>query len=351
MIRVPRHDQLTMTASFLLFNLAASKNACLAFAPLPSLATRKHTLGASRSHNGRVLVRRKALIPLEVDELKSLLSTGAPTASQYSTYWGRNSKERYAKWNESALVMLLGTLFSYCLSFIFGSFVATLLGVVCFTWAILGPEIEAYQRNWEFLGGRSLVDPWIVDGDENRQGLYGALFLGRVSDISVVEDSSARVEYDIDDFQDYTMEYDPLERATGMPYLLRVKFEDNEGRTLQAHARLSEEYLDLEVGQPAAGVLLSTSQSFISLAALTDFVVPDAQCWIGDYPYLDRPALEQLLVEDEVVWETFQLEEEGAVLNEPETTTFSTVVEADERDISRDKVTVGRRRGRRRLEY
>lgn len=283
-------------------------------------------------------------MPLEVDELKALLSTGAPTASQYSTYWGRNSKEQYARWNEAALVMFLGTLFSYCLSFILGSFIGTLMGVVCFAWAILGPQIQAYQRNWELLGGRSLVDPWIVDGDEDRQGLYGALFLGRISDISVVEDSFARIEYDINDFQDYTMEYDQLERMTGVPYLLRVRFQDKDGRVLQAHARLSEEYLDLRVGQPVAGILLSTSQSFTALAALTDFVVPDAECWIGDYPYLDRPELERLLVEDEVVWEIFQLEEEDSINGKD--TTFSTVASAD-----RERVMVGRQKGRRRREY
>ena len=270
---------------------------CLGFVSVPSLAI-KHAPRRSEIKGDHW----KALIPLEVDELRNLLSTGAPTAAQYSTYWGRNSKEQYAKWNESALVMLLGTLFSYCLSFVFGSFVATLLGVVCFTWAILGPEFQAYQRNWELLGGRSLVDPWSVDGDEDNQGLYGALFLCRIEDISVVEDALALVEYDIDDFQDYTMEHDQLEQLTGIPYLLRVRLVDNNGRTLQVHARLSEEYMDLDRDQPAAGILLSTSQKFATLSALTDFVVPDAQCWIGDYPYLDRPELERLLAEDETIW-------------------------------------------------
>jgi hypothetical protein len=64
---------------------------------------------------------------------------------------------------------------------------------------------------------------------------------------------------------------------------------------------------------PATTLLLSTSPKFTKLAALTDvFVLPteedaeDAGCWIGDYPYLDRPELEALLADDDYLWETLQ---------------------------------------------
>ena len=43
---------------------------------------------------------------------------------------------------------------------------------------------------------------------------------------------------------------------------------------------------------------------------MTDFCVPDAgPCWVGDYLYLDRPALEELLVRDDELWN--YLREEG----------------------------------------
>jgi hypothetical protein len=239
-----------------------------------------------------------ALIPLAVDEMAYFLNTrGVPTASQYSAYWGRTSREQYSGFLESALVTFLGVFFAYFLSFVIGNVVATLLGFLFAMWTLLSPEIRAYQRNWELLAGRSLVDPWSIDNDEDpdQQGLYGALFLGILEDVAVVESASSKQEYDLSDFQDYAMENDDLERSTGLPYLLRVRLLDSEGRSLQVHARMSEEYLDLRPGQTIAGVLLSTSQSFSQLAALTDFVVPDAECWIGDYPYLDRPAFEAFL--------------------------------------------------------
>ena len=201
---------------------------------------------------------------------------------------------------------------------------ATILGSIFFFWSVFSPQLKAYQRNWELRGGRELVDPWIVEercsfrnwidngeeDDESRQGLYGALFLGRLEDVCVVEEASAPAEeeYDLADFSDYNMEADKLERWAGTPYLIRVNAQDWEGRTVQVHARMSDEYVDLESGFPVVGVMLSTSQRFTSLAALTDIFVPDLRCWIGDYPYLDRAEMEQLLADDDEIWNLLQAE-------------------------------------------
>jgi hypothetical protein len=261
-----------------------------------------------------------ALVPLNVDELERLISSsGKPTGAQYATYWGRTMKERYGRMVESATVGFLGVFFSYFLSFVLGGFVATILGCLFFFWGILSPELKAYQRNWEFLGGRQLVDVNVVRRrrlDPEHAGLYGGLFLGSISDVCVVEDTSDTddQEYELSDFVDYTMETDELDRFTGQPYLLRVRCADRQGRTLQIHTRLTEDYLHLHPGMPAITLLLSTSPKFTKLAALTDvFVLPldnDAAdvtgCWIGDYPYLDRPELESLLAEDDELWDALQ---------------------------------------------
>jgi hypothetical protein len=263
-----------------------------------------------------------ALVPLSVDDLDRLLVvSGAPTGEQTATYWGRTQRERYGRIFESSVVTILGVLFSYFLSFVAGTFVATILGSLFFFWSVFSPQLQAYQRNWELRGGRDLIDPWLAgssndeysnddDGEKNRLGLYGALFLGRVKDVSVVEEASAAAEdeYALEDFADYSMEEDELERWAGIPYLLRVKAEDRGGRTLQVHARMSEEYLDVVPGTPVLGVMLSASPRFTSLAALTDLYVPDKECWIGDYPYLNRAEMEQLLATDNEVWELLQNE-------------------------------------------
>lgn len=264
-----------------------------------------------------------SLIPLSVAELELLVANSVPTAAQYSTYWGRTAQERYARTLESAIVSFLGIFFSYFLSFVLGSVVATILGCLFLFWGILSPELKAYQRNWEFLGGRPVVE-WEPNeltprrgrdrhrrNDRHHAGLYAALFLGRIQDVCVVEDATdvgPEYEYDLNEFADYTMDTDDLERITGQPYLLRVVLSDQSGRELQLHARLSEEYLDVQPNMAVTAILLSTTPTFTTLAALTDLFVPQAACWIGDYPYLDRAEMENLLATDNVIWDALQAE-------------------------------------------
>eukprot|EP00977_Amphora_coffeiformis_P005679 scaffold1193_cov158-Amphora_coffeaeformis.AAC.1 len=249
-----------------------------------------------------------ALVPLPSEELEQLLSVGPPTGEQYATYWGRTPQERYGRILESSIVSFLGVFFSYFLSFVMGGFVATILGTLFFFWGILSPQFKAAQRNWEFLGGRQLVDPW-KGGDPDGAGLYGALYLGFVDDVCVVEQSTDTREYDLADFEDYTMETDDLEQYTGEPYLLRVRLRDSKGRELQIHTRMSEEYLDIQTKMPVMAILLSTRRKFDKLAAITDLFVPEADCWIGDYPYLNRVEVQSLLAEDDEIWAG--LEQEG----------------------------------------
>ena len=241
-----------------------------------------------------------SLLPLPVDTLEDLLVVGTPSGLQYATYWGRTKREKYNRFLESAIVTVLGVFFSYFMSFVVGGFVATILGGLFAFWGVLSPDLKSRQRNYELLAGRRLVDPWTVNDydEENQQGLYGSLFMGRVGDVCVVEDTAAEEEYDLEDFDDYTMETDELEQLAGTPYLIRVRLSDNEGRELQIHARMNEEYLDIQPGMPVATILLSKSQSFSTLAALTDVHIPEANCWVGDYPYLNRPEMEALLEND-----------------------------------------------------
>jgi hypothetical protein len=256
-----------------------------------------------------------ALVPLPVDDVEELLVVGSPSGLQYATYWGKTKREIYNRFLESSIVALIGVLFSYFLSFVLGGFVATLVGSLFAFWAVLSPDFKARQRNWEFLGGRAIVDPWMVDegivADRDNAGLYGSLLLGRIDDVCVVENNAATEEYDLDDFQAYNSDEDELEEISGSPYLIRMRVSDDEGRELQIHSRLSEDYLGIEQGMPAAGILLSTSQTFSSLAAMSDIYVPDATCFVGDYPYLNRPAMEEVFASDDDLWNTLMSQAYG----------------------------------------
>ena len=259
--------------------------------------------------------REMALVPLPVEDIDDLLVVGNPSGLQYATYWGRTKRETYNRFLESSIVAFIGIFFSYFLSFVLGSFVATIFGSLFAFWAVLSPDFKARQRNWEFLGGRAIVDPWMVDegivDDGDNAGLYGSILLGRVDDACVVENNASIEEYDLDDFQDYQRDEDEMEEIYGSPYLIRMRIRDDEGRELQIHSRLTEEYLGIEQGMPVAGILLSTSQTFSSLSAMSDIYVPDAGCFVGDYPYLNRPGMKELFASDDDLWNTLQSQAEG----------------------------------------
>jgi len=276
-----------------------------------------------------------SLVPVPVNELRSILpapSNLAPNGDQYACYLGLTPKQRFESLFEGASIAFLGSMFAYFVSFVIGQFLATCLGVVFLFWPILSPEFKAYQRNWELVGGRDLVDVWMDDDEdgeegyywsgipEDQRGLYGAYYISRIEDVCVVDDVRAPSdeEYDLGEFNGYTMATDELESVTGLPWKLRLRLMDDEGRGMQVHSRMSEEYLDVKPGMDVVGVLLSSSKRFGELAGMTDFCVlddasPDVVAWVGDYPYLDKDIFLRTLNENGVIdgLLDFEDEEEG----------------------------------------
>lgn len=269
-----------------------------------------------------------ALVPMRVSELSDVLVLGVPTGEQWGSYWGRTSTQRYNAAFESVSVSFLGLFASYFVSFVIGSPLATLSGTVALFWSLLGPEWRAYQRNWELRGGRELVDEYADYDDDDEEGrtkededgfwdgdasggLYGAYYFGSVRQVGVVEDAHSSHVWPLADFDDYTMEADD-DDPFHFPYQLRLLVQDQHGRALQVHARLAEEYLDIRPGMPLAAVLLSTERDFTTLDSLTDFFIPDANCWVGDYPYLNRDCFCRLLTRNKT-WRL--LEQERLVMD------------------------------------
>jgi hypothetical protein len=283
------------------------------FPYLPSSTVNKYHL-----HRSTPTTLSMALIYAPLSDLSQCLVLGVPTGEQYSTYWGRTSRERANAVFETCAVTFVGLFAAYFLSFVIGSSLATLFGMVAACWSILGPNWRAYQRNRDLLGGRRLVDPYYRRDDEDdldyyvdEEDLYGAYYIASVKKVAVVESSLSPEdeEYDILDFHDYTMEQDENEQATGNPWMLRLLVEDKFGRNMQVHARMSEDYVNIREGMPCATILLSTDQNFHALSGLTDFYIPDALCCVGDYPYLDKFNFARIL-EEKGLLEVFDEEEQ-----------------------------------------
>lgn len=255
-------------------------------------------------------------------------------------------------------------MFAYFVSFVVGQFLATCLGVIFLFWPILSPEFKAYQRNWELVGGRDLVDVWMDDEDdyyywrgvpEDKRGLYGAYYVTKIQDVCVVDDVRApsEEEYDLEEFSGYTMATDELESVTGLPWKLRLRLSDNEGRDMQVHSRLSEEYLDIQPGMDVVGVLLSTSKGFGELAGMTDFCVldseiedveeygPEVVAWVGDYPYLDKDVFLRTLSENGVMDSLLDFDDdEGEDMEEEEGLKLKYDTGAEEEEESQEYINV-----------
>lgn len=289
-----------------------------------------------------------SLIPIPINELQQIVPNAsrlAPTGDQYVTYLGLTPRERFNSLFEGFSVAFLGSMFAYFISFVIGQFLATILGIIFLFWPILSPEFKAYQRNWELVGGRDLVDVWVDDDDdgywsgipENKRGLYGAYYTAKVDDVCVVDDvrATSDEEYDLDEFSDYTKTTDELENMTGIPWKLRLRLLDNEGRGMQVHARMSEDYVDLEPGMSVVGVLLSTSKQFDQLAGMTDFLVLDEVdgstiTWVGDYPYLPKDEFLRIIEKNGVADELLDLPDDDEYFD-------------DEDDDSNDEVEKGKK--------
>ncbi|KAL7540521.1 hypothetical protein ACHAXR_010186 [Thalassiosira sp. AJA248-18] len=296
--------------------------------------TKQQTKTSSSSSSSSSSSLFMSLIPIPVNNLQEILPTPyhlTPNGDQYVSYFGRTPRQRFNSLFEGVGIAFLGSMFAYFISFVIGQFLATILGVIFLFWPILSPEFKAYQRNWELVGGRDLVDVWMDDDDvdqdgngywergipEDKRGLYGAYYVTRIEDVCVVDDvqASADDEYDLEEFSGYTMANDELEGVTGLPWKLRLRLSDEEGREMQVHSRMSEEYLDIAPGMNAVGVLLSTSKRFGELAGMTDFCVLDevdgaAVAWVGDYPYLDKDMFLRTMNENGVTDRLLEFEED-----------------------------------------
>jgi len=274
----------------------------------------------NKAHHKANTQLQMSLIPIPVNELQDILPTPSkltPSGDQYVTYLGRTPQQRFNSLFEGVSIAFLGSMFAYFISFVIGQFFATLLGIIFLFWPILSPEFKAYNRNWELVGGRDLVDVWMDEEDynngyydlppEDKRGLYGAYYVAQIEDVCVVDDvrASSEEEYDLEEFSGYTMATDELQSVTGLPWKLRLRLLDDEGRGMQVHSRMSEDYLDLQPGMNAVGVLLSTSKKFGKLAGMSDFCILDdvdgvAVSWVGDYPYLDKDMFLRTLNENGV---------------------------------------------------
>jgi hypothetical protein len=75
---------------------------------------------------------------------------------------------------------------------------------------------------------------------------------------------------------------------------LCIELEDEDGYLGQLRFPLEKQHQKIRRGMVVRTLALSDRRDFSRIGAITDAWLPEAKLWVGEYPYLLRPAFEEL---------------------------------------------------------
>ena len=144
-----------------------------------------------------------------------------------------------------------------------------LLCVLFFLYILWGPIVEASKKNLKF-----------------RRFKFFSIFDGFVSDIYQLEK--------VESSREQTNRYGRLELIEKKRTWLVLELEDEEGYLGKISFPMENKHSLLKKGENVRCLVSSDSRNFNSKLVLTDAWLPDLNLWVGDYPYLLRPAFEEI---------------------------------------------------------
>jgi len=207
------------------------------------------------------------LLPLRPGELQRLIPAVA-TGSQFKATLG-NPRKILQRLLISGIGGVITLLISQSLSFNRWGSVWLIAGVILLLYILWGPILEAGRRNAEL-----------------RRYPAAALFEGEVAEAFTQErvenqreqaDANGRLEL-VESRRTWLV----LDLADEDGYLGRISFPMTKAHGL------------IRAGLVIRCIVLSDRKDFSRLGALTDAWLPEVRLWVGDYPFLLRPAFEDL---------------------------------------------------------
>jgi hypothetical protein len=208
------------------------------------------------------------LIPLRPGELERLIPAVA-TGPQFNAC----SREP-RKLLQRVLISVIGGVLTLLISqtLLFSSRLGPVLlvvGVVFFLYLLWGPILEAGRRNATL-----------------RRYPAAALFEGRIRALftrEVVEDRREQANRD-----------GRLELVENRRTWLCLELEDEDGYLGQLRFPYEKRHQTIRPGMVVRTLVLSERKDFSRIGALSDGWLPQLKEWVGEYPYLLRPAFEEL---------------------------------------------------------
>tara|TARA_B100000401_G_C52793588_1_gene714740 strand:- start:1271 stop:1915 length:645 start_codon:yes stop_codon:yes gene_type:complete len=144
-----------------------------------------------------------------------------------------------------------------------------LLCVIFFLYIIWGPILEASQKNLQF-----------------RKYKFFSIFDGYVSDIyktEIVESS-----------REQSNRQGRLEIVESKRTYLVLELEDDDGYLDKITFPMENKHSQIRIGSNIRCLVSSNNRNFQKNIYLTDAWLPDINLWVGEYPYLLRPAFEEI---------------------------------------------------------
>ncbi len=143
------------------------------------------------------------------------------------------------------------------------------IGVVFLLYILWGPIIEAGQKNSQL-----------------RRYPMTAIFDGQISDIFTREKIENRHEQ--------ADKLGKLELVENRRTWLFLELEDEDGYLGQLCFPMDKNHQILKRGQRILCLVFSERKDFSTIDALSDAWLPSQRIWVGEYPYLLRPAFQEL---------------------------------------------------------
>jgi hypothetical protein len=208
------------------------------------------------------------LIPLRPGELSRLIPAVA-TGPQFNVCSGTPQKLL-----QRLFVSTIGGVITLLISqtLLFSSQAGPIflvIGVVFLLYVLWGPIVEAGRRNAVL-----------------RRYPEAAIFEGRVGDLFTRELVEGR--------QETTDRQGRLELVENRRAWLCLELEDEEGYLGQIRFPYDKKHQAIRRGMVVRCLVLSERRDFSRIGALSDAWLPQLKLWVGEYPYLLRPAFEEI---------------------------------------------------------
>jgi hypothetical protein len=208
------------------------------------------------------------LIPLRPGELPRLIPAVA-TGPQFNACSG-NPRKLLQRVLISVIGAVITLLISQTLLFSsqFGP-VFLVVGVVFALYLLWGPILEAGQKNSTL-----------------RRYPAAALFEGEIADLYTREIVEERREQANNDGR--------LELVENRRTWLTLELQDEEGYLGKVRFPFEKKHQQIRAGMVVRVLVLSERKDFSQIGAISDAWLPQPKLWVGEYPFLLRPAFEEL---------------------------------------------------------